>query len=99
MNQIKTKHNWHLNTSLEFNANGMWIRVSLNIEPGLAKYLSPNNVQRGAKRTVYCLKSFIESDMICKQNLEVLQSMLLNNCMKNVRKAKEKRLLNSRGNS
>lgn len=91
MGEIKTKENWHLNTSVEFTANGMWLRVSLNIEPGLAKFLSPNNVARGKNRTVYALRSFIESDMICQNNLKQLHEMLLSNCMKNIRNAKAKK--------
>lgn len=91
MAEIKTDSNWHLNTSISFNANGMWIRVSLNIEPSLAKFLSPNNVVKGKLRTVYAIRSFVESDMICKQNLEQIHKMLLDNCMKNIRNAKEKR--------
>jgi len=89
--EVKVNTNWHLNTSIEFTANGMYVRVSLNIEPGLAKYLSPNNVTRGKQRTVYALRSFIDSDLVCKANLETIQGMLLQNCMKNIRIAKEKR--------
>jgi len=91
MGQIKTKEPWHPNTSIEFTANGMWLRVSLNIEPNLAKYLSPNNVSRGKLRTVYALRNFIETDMICKNNLEQIHNMLLTNCMKNIRNAKAKK--------
>lgn len=82
---------WHPNTSIDFTNRGMWIRVSLNIEPALAKYLSPNNVTKGKLRTVYGLRSFIESDMVCKTNLEQVHKMLLDNCMKNIRNAKEKK--------
>lgn len=90
MGEIKTKHPWHPNTSIEFTANGVWMRVSLNVEPKVAKHLSPNNVTRGKQRTVYHLRSFIESDMICKHTMESVQRMLLDNCMNNIRKAKEK---------
>jgi len=91
MNEIKVKENWHLNTSIEFTSNGVWLRVSLNIELGLAKYLSPNNVQKGKFRTVYALRSFLESSCICKDSMETIHNMLLNNCMKNIRVAKAKR--------
>jgi len=90
MNEIKTTHNWHPNTSISFNANGVFLRVSLNIPPDLAKFLSPNNVTKGKHRHVYALKMHIESDMVCKNNLESVHNMLLNNCMKNIRKAKSK---------
>lgn len=89
--EVKVNTNWHPNTSIEFTSNGMYIRVSLNIEPGLAKYLSCNNVTRGKHRTVYALRSFIDSDLVCKSNLETIHGMLLQNCMKNIRIAKEKR--------
>lgn len=90
MNLIKTKHHWHPNTSLEFTATGMWMRVSLNVSAEIASRLSPNNVSRGQYYNVYALKSFIETDMICKNNLEQIQKMLLDNCMKNIRTAKAK---------
>ena len=89
--EIKTNVNWHLNTSISFTDNGVWLRVSLNIEPGLAKFLSPNNIQKGNKRTVYCLRTFIDSPMICLNSMKTAQQMLLDNCMKNIRNAKQKR--------
>jgi len=90
MGEIKTSEPWHPNTSLEFNSNGIWLRVSLNIEPKLAKHLSPNNVKKGKHRTVYALRAFIESGCICKDSMEAVHNMLLSNCMKNIRNAKQK---------
>lgn len=90
LSEIKTSHHWHLNTSIEFDANGVWLRVSLNIPPQLAKHLSPNNVQKGKYRIVYCLKSHIQSDMVNKNSMEITQNMLLTNCMNNIRNAKFK---------
>lgn len=90
MNTIKTKHNWHPNFSLEFTNSGLWLRLSLNIPPALAKELSPNNVTKGQYMWVYALKAFIVTDMINKDNLESLHKMLLNNCMTNIRVAKTK---------
>lgn len=90
MNTIKTKHKWYPNTSIEFTETGMWIRVSLNIPKDLGNLLSPNNVAKGKVHSVYALKAFIESDMICKTNLEQIHIMLLSNCMSNIRKAKAK---------
>ena len=91
LNIVKVKNSpWHENTSLEFDSNGLWLRVSLNIPPNVAKYLSPNNVTRGKVFSVYCLRMFIPTEMVCKQNLEDVQKMLLNNCMKNIRNAKAK---------
>ena len=91
--EIKTNVNWHLNTSVDFTINGVWLRVSLNIEPGLAKFLSPNNVKKGKERTVYALRTFIESPMICLNTMRVAQQLLLDNCMRNIRDAKEKQRL------
>ena len=90
MNLIKTKHNWHPNTSIEFTANGVWMRLSLNIPPDLGRYLSQNNVVKGKHHWVYGLKCFVESDMVNKKNLEQVHQMLLENCMVNIRRAKEK---------
>ena len=89
--EIKTNVNWHLNTSIVFSTDGVWLRVSLNIEPCLAKFLSPNNVKKGKERTVYALRTFIESSMICLDSMKVAQQLLLDNCMKNIRNAKVKR--------
>lgn len=91
LNSIKIKNSpWHENTSLEFDSNGLWLRVSLNVSPGVAKHLSRNNVTRGKNRTVYALKMFVPTEMVYKQNLETVQKLLLENCMKNIRNAKTK---------
>lgn len=90
MGKIKTKHNWYENTSISFDANGMWVRVSLNIPPGLAKHLSQNNVQKGKARTVYALRQHVSNDMVCRNTVETVHRLLLTNCMNNIRKAKEK---------
>jgi len=91
MGLIKTKERWYPNTSIEFAENGMWLRVSLNIESSLAKYLSPSNVVIGKNRTVYALRHFVATDLICKTTLEYVHRMLLENCMKNIRNAKAKK--------
>ena len=90
MNLVKTKHNWHPNTSIEFDTNGVWLRVSLNIKPTLAQFISPNNLSKGRHRFVYCLKFHIPNGMINRETMEQAQKMLLNNCMKNIRNAEEK---------
>lgn len=90
MNSIKTKHNWHPNTSIDFDANGVCMRVSLNIPPSLAKHLSPNNVNKGKHRTVYALKQHVCNEMVCRNTMETVQKLLLTNCMNNIRKAKKK---------
>lgn len=90
LNEIKVKHNWHPNTSLEFTATGIWMRVSLNIPKSLRSKLSPNNVTKGKEHYVYALKAFVQSDMVNKNTLEAVQTMLLENCMRNIRVAKRK---------
>lgn len=90
MNQIKTTENWHPNTSIDFDANGIWLRVSLNVEAKVAKLLSPNNIQKGKYRIVYNLKMHVPTDMVCANTMRTTQKLLLNNCMKNIRKAKAK---------
>ncbi len=90
MNEVKTSHGWHLNTSIWFDTDGVWLRVSLNIPPQLASHLSPNNVQKGKYRIVYHLQSHIQSDMVNKYSMENIQNMLLKNCMNNIRNAKLK---------
>lgn len=90
MNSIKTKHKWYPNTSISFDANGVWLRVSLNIKPHMAKYLSPNNVQKGKHKHVYNLKMHVPSEMISRNSMENVQKLLLHNCMTNIRKAEAK---------
>jgi hypothetical protein len=89
-NQIKTNQRWYPNTSIEFATNGIWLRVSINIEPALAVYLPEQYVVKGKFRTVYALRSFLESAYICKDTMESIHHILLSNCMKNVRIAKDK---------
>jgi hypothetical protein len=44
------------NVHLELTATGAKVCVSLNIEPKLRKYLSPNNIHKATKFYVYMLK-------------------------------------------
>jgi hypothetical protein len=90
--KIKGQNKLFENTSLQFTPIGMMIRVSLNIEPKLIKYLSPNNIEQGEKKWVYCLKKHIESKYINNVNFEKIQETLLNRCMINIREAKKKML-------
>lgn len=91
LNTVKIKSSpWHENTSLEFTALGLWLRVSLNVTKEVANCLSPNNVAHGKVFSVYALRMFVPTEMVCKQNLEAVQKLLLENCMKNIRNAKAK---------
>jgi len=80
----------HKNTTLKFNANGMEIAVSLNIEPSMKPYLSPNNVFKGDKHLVYSLRKHIPSRYICANTINMWQETLLNRCMILCREAKIK---------
>ena len=87
---IKIKgENWHLNTSLQFTAIGMIIRVSLNVPKELVRFLSPNNVNKGKINYVYALQKHIDSKHINKLNVDNTQKRLLTNCMINIRRAKK----------
>ena len=92
--KIKGQNNLFENTSIQFTPIGMMIRVSLNIEPKLIKYLSPNNIEQGEKKWVYCLKKHIESKYVNDVNFQNIQKELLRRCMISVREAKQKQLQN-----
>jgi len=91
MGEIKTKHNWYPNTSIEFKADCVRLRVSLNIEPGLAKYLSPNNVAKGKKYHVYGLVFDIPNELICRNAIEQAQVLIINRVQNSISIAKQKR--------
>lgn len=98
MNTIKTKHNFYPNTSFTFDATGVYVELTLNIPPILKKYLSVNNVFKGEKRLVYCVRKHIDSIHINKKNVEDVHQFLLNNCMIAIRKAKQEYLENNINN-
>ena len=43
-------------SDLDFDGNGVTVKVSLNIPPEIKKYISPNNLFKGSKFWVYSLK-------------------------------------------
>lgn len=90
--KIKGQNKLFENTSLHFTPIGMFVRVSLNIPPELIKFLSPNNIEQGDKKWVYCLKKHIESKYVNNINFEKVQELLLNRCMISIREAKKKQL-------
>lgn len=81
----------HPNTSIEFTAQGIDVRVSLRVNSKMVKYLSPNNVVKSDKRNYhYALHKCIESEYINRNNVLEVQNKLLENCMYWIREAKIK---------
>ena len=76
------------NVHLELTALGVNVCVSLNIEPKLRKYLSPNNVHKANKFYIYMLKCPIT--IVNSESVNIVQRELLNKAMINVREAKKK---------
>ncbi len=75
------------NFSVRFTDRGMVIRVSLNIEPQMAKHLYPW-VDKGGFYHVHCLEEEIfEVNKVAVKNV---YQRLLNQIMVNCRKAKQK---------
>ena len=76
------------NVTLEFTGSGVKVRVSLNISPELAKYVSINNLYKRNKMYTYALSYHINSRDVTKGNIEKTWKWLLSRCMENVRKYK-----------
>ena len=76
------------NVTLEFTGTGVKVRVSLNISPELAKYVSVNNLYKGNKLYTYALSYHIDSRDITKSNIEKTWRWLLNRCMESTRNHK-----------
>ena len=76
------------NVTLEFTGTGVKVRVSLNISPELAKYVSVNNLYKRNKLYTYALSYHIDSRDITKSNIEKTWRWLLDRCMENTRKYK-----------
>jgi hypothetical protein len=77
------------NCSLNFHANGIKVRVSLNIEKGLLKYITRDKVSKGDKHYVYWCAKDIPLKHCSAKNIENTYMYLLNNAMINVRKYKQ----------
>jgi hypothetical protein len=82
--------NFFPNTTLKFNAHGMEVQVSLNINLQMKKHLSPNNVFKGEKFFVYSLRKQIGSKWICAKTIQMVQDTLLKRCQILCRKAEIK---------
>lgn len=74
------------NCHIEFDSEGMILKVSLNIEPGMKKYLSPQNVFKGKSMFVYSIKKRVE--IATFKGIEAIYSHLMAKAMINCRIAK-----------
>jgi hypothetical protein len=75
------------NSHIEFDSDGIKLRVSLNIEKSMRSYLSPNNVFAGDQRWVYSLCMRVENP--CLTTLKATYELLMTRCMINCRLAKQ----------
>ena len=87
-NRTYFTHNSLPNFHIEVNPDGITVWVTLNIEPQMKKYLSPNNVFKGEKLWVYGLRKQVEN--LNFKTLETTYNELMNRAMINVREAKKK---------
>jgi len=79
------------NVTLNFDARGLVLRVSLNIPDNLVPYMSPNNVHKGNIHWVYAIETRIHKLAIDKKRLEEVKNELLLRAMANIRKAKSRK--------
>ena len=80
------------NCSLNFHANGIKVRVSLNIEPELLKYVPKGKSAKGDKHLVYWCAKDIPLKYCSAKNIEDTYHNLLNRAMQNVREMKREML-------
>ena len=78
------------NFSIEITANGVFVWASVNINPSLKPFLSPNNVYKSEKLWVYALKCKV--DKVDTRTVNDTYDKLLNRCMIICREAKIKML-------
>lgn len=77
------------NTTLEFNSQGLLVKVSVNITPAMARVMSPNNVFKGPEGIyIYRLQKQLTGSQITSKGVMSVQGDLLNKCMILARKAK-----------
>lgn len=80
------------NCSLHFHANGIKVRVSLNIEPELLKFVPKGKSSKGKNFLVYWCAQDIPLKQCSVKNIEETYKWLLNKCMQNVRRMKQEML-------
>jgi hypothetical protein len=73
------------NVTLDFNANGVEVFVSLNIPTYLKVYISPNNLYKAKQFYIYKLGFQLESKYITKKNILEVHQMLLVRLMTHIR--------------
>ena len=84
------------NFHLEINSEGCKVWVSLNIEPLMKPFLSPNNIFKADKFWTYCLRKQITT--VNSFTINQAYEELLNRAMINLREAKIKVLNNQINN-
>jgi len=80
------------NCSLKFHANGVRVRVSLNIEKELIPLVPKGKLQRGSKFFVYWCAEEIPLIYSTPKNINMVYENLLNRAMRNVRQMKKEML-------
>lgn len=74
------------NTHIEFTAEGVRMTVTLNIEPKMRHFLSPNNIRKGEKFYVYSISHLLHD--VSPQTLKETYNVLMQRAMINCRNAK-----------
>jgi hypothetical protein len=75
------------NSHIEFDGDGIKLRISINIEKRMKPYLSPNNVFKAEKHWVYSLSKQIENP--CYSSLKYTYNLLMTRAMISCRMAKQ----------
>jgi hypothetical protein len=74
------------NCHIEFDGSGVILKISLNIEPEMKKFLCPQNVFKGEKMYVYSIKKRVELPTL--KGMETTYNHLMAKAMINCRIAK-----------
>jgi len=80
------------NCSLHFHANGIKMRVSINIEKDLIPFVPNGKLQKGDKFFVYWCATEVPLKYCTPKNLSETYNYLLNRVMINVRRMKQEKL-------
>lgn len=75
------------NSHIEFNEEGVMLRISINIEKKMKPHLSKNNVFKAEKHWVYSLSKQIENP--CFSTLKYTYNLLMTRAMISCRIAKQ----------
>jgi hypothetical protein len=87
---MKTNLDLPDNVTLKFDANGVFVRVVLNVPKELVPYISPNNRSQGTTFNTYQIHQHIPSIHISYKTIMEVYQVLLTRAMSNVRAYKAK---------